>query len=78
MTTMKCESSGVCLSALLIKILMVALVATLVGMFIYAVSLPTVEFSYSTKECVRIIESDGSVHLCPDDLPEKYLSSWVK
>jgi len=38
-----------------------------------ALSLPTVNVSYSTGECVEV-EGEGSC----DDMPEKYVKRWVE
>lgn len=43
----------------------------------YALSLPEVEFSYSTKKCVKVIDADGGVHSCKH-LPRKFYHVWVK
>lgn len=36
---------------------------------------PEVMFSYSTKECVKVINADGSVGDC-SKLPENYIFTW--
>lgn len=36
---------------------------------------PEVIFSYSTKECVKVINADGSIGDC-SKLPENYVFTW--
>ena len=36
---------------------------------------PEVIFSYSTKECVKVINADGSLGDC-SKLPENYIFTW--
>lgn len=36
---------------------------------------PEVIFSYTTKECVKVINADGSVGDC-SKLPENYIFTW--
>lgn len=49
--------------------------AVLVWAFIVATDQPDVIFSYSSKQCVRVINADGSAGSC-DHLPSKYNFIW--
>lgn len=42
-----------------------------------ALNLPTVYQSHSTKECVRVVNADGSAGRC-DTLPERYHRVWTR
>ena len=42
-----------------------------------ALNTPEVEFSYSTKRCVRVVYMDGRITDC-SVLPKKYDKVWVK
>lgn len=54
-----------------------ALPAILSIAFFMATSTPDVVFSYSTKQCVKVINADGSAGDCKH-LPEKYNHIWGK
>lgn len=41
-----------------------------------ALDMPTVQTSFETKQCVRVINSDGTDGRC-DRLPERYHNQWV-
>jgi len=41
-----------------------------------ALNMPDVYFSYSTKECTKVVNY-GTMYTC-DNLPEKYNHIWVK
>lgn len=44
----------------------------------YIAALPTVHYSISKNECVNVLESDGSEHLCTENLDtRKYDPVWV-
>lgn len=51
--------------------------AVLIWAFIQATDMPDVIFSYSTKQCVKVINADGSEGSC-DKLPNKYNHIWGK
>ena len=42
-----------------------------------ALNTPEVEFSWETKQCVRVVYMDGTITDC-SKLPEKYDRVWVK
>ena len=42
-----------------------------------ALNTPEVEFSYSTKQCVRVVYMNGTITDC-SKLPEKYDRVWVR
>jgi hypothetical protein len=46
-------------------------------MIFNAINTPEVEFSWSTKQCVRVVYMDGKTTDC-SSLPEKYDHVWVK
>ena len=57
-------------------LLAVALLAALLLLAVWAASsVPAVEFSWTTKECVRVIPPEAGT--C-DDLPERYEKVWVQ
>jgi hypothetical protein len=64
------------------KILTATAIVVGVGMaliaFVQTLSIPIVQFSYSTRECVSVIEVDGTTHSCPESLPERYSPEWVR
>lgn len=41
-----------------------------------ALDKPTVQVSYDTKQCIKVINSDGTAGDCAH-LPESYRSEWV-
>ena len=43
----------------------------------YAIDTPDVVFSYSTKECIEVINADGTHGSC-DNLPSRYNHIWGK
>ncbi len=49
--------------------------AVLVWAFLVATDQPDVIFSYSSKQCVRVINPDGSDGSC-DSLPKKFNFVW--
>lgn len=51
--------------------------AVLIWAFIQATDTPDVIFSYSTKQCVKVINADGSEGSC-DNLPKKFNHVWGK
>lgn len=57
----------------------VAFSAIVAGLIIYALlqftGTPDVIFSWETKQCVKVINADGSVGDCAH-LPEKYTHIW--
>jgi hypothetical protein len=54
------------------------LLAFCIGVILYTVeSDPTVHFSWSTEECVEVINYNGSNYTC-DNLPDRYNHVWVK
>lgn len=55
-----------------------ALLASVFAVLDYALSVPVVEFSYSTGECIKVIGADGAERLCSEQMPEKYDSVWIK
>ena len=51
--------------------------AVLVWAFVEATNTPDVIFSYSTKQCIKVINADGSEGTC-DHLPKKFNHIWGK
>ena len=49
--------------------------AVIVWMFIQATDTPDVIFSYSSKQCVKVIYPDGTEGTC-DNLPKKFNHIW--
>ena len=49
--------------------------AVIVWMFIQATDTPDVIFSYSSKQCVKVIYPDGTEGTC-DKLPKKFNHVW--
>lgn len=49
--------------------------AVLIWAFIVATDTPDVIFSYSSKQCVRVINADGTAGSC-DSLPAKFNFIW--
>jgi len=55
------------------------LLAGSVGFAFWSASLPTVQYSNSTRECVQVIEPDGSQHSCTElTSTRKHYSEWVR
>ena len=56
--------------------------AVLAGAFVYlwleALSMPDVWFSYSTDECVKVINYDQNDRFSCENLPTKFNHVWVK
>lgn len=57
--------------------MVIAVFGTVLYMAHYALSLPEVHFSYSTKQCVKIVDADGNAHSCKH-MPKKFYHIWVK
>ncbi len=52
--------------------------AALVGLGSYAMSIPDVQFSYSTDQCVKVLNYvEGDNYNC-ENLPPKFNHVWVK
>lgn len=65
------------MKATLIYAVLVTLVAALmVHACASALEVPDVHISYSTGECVKIIDEQGERE-CPEELPAKYHRVWV-
>lgn len=55
----------------------VVLVSCCSWMMVRYFDLPVAEYSYTTKECVRVVLPNGSEGSC-QVLPSKYRSAWVQ
>lgn len=64
-------------STLAYVVLMTLVVAAVVHACAVALDVPDVHISYSTGECVRIIDENGERE-CPEELPAKYHRVWVE
>lgn len=49
----------------------------ILGVVYHALGTPEVEYSWSTKQCVRVVYMDGTFGSC-DKLPSKFDKVWVK
>lgn len=54
-----------------------AIVAFMVYAFMQFTGTPDVIFSWETKQCVKVINADGSAGDC-NNLPERYTHIWGK
>lgn len=52
-----------------------AVCVLLIASILYALSIPVVQFSWETRDCVAVLYSD--VHTC-ENLPTRYEREWVK
>jgi len=51
----------------------------LFGIFYYISSIPTVQYSNTTRECIQVIEPDGSKHSCTElTSTRKHYPEWVR
>jgi hypothetical protein len=55
----------------------VAFTVVIAAMALQALSTPDVEFSYSSKQCMAVINTDNRDYSC-NNLPSKYNRIWVK
>ena len=62
-----------CLTVLMV----IAVFATTVWMVLEATSTPDVIFSYSTKQCIKVVNADGTAGDC-NKLPKKFNHIWGK
>lgn len=63
---------------LILKIIGVILLLTMFCADVYLIlETPDVEFSWETKQCVKVIYGDGTTGTC-DKLPSRYNHVWVK
>lgn len=59
-------------------LLMCALLAAFIGYALHqAINTPVVHFSWSTKECVRVLGPEGHPYSC-ENLPDSYERVWVR
>lgn len=47
------------------------------GMIWYGMNTPEVHYSWSTKQCVKVVYMDGKTDSC-DNLPSKFDKVWVE
>lgn len=61
--------------------MLIKIIFSVVALVLFTIALdsflgqPEVIFSYTTKECVKVINADGSVGDC-SKLPENYIFTW--
>ena len=59
-------------------LLMGALAAVVVHLAFEALAMPDVWFSYSTDECVKVINYDEGENYSCENMPSKFNHVWVK
>lgn len=65
------------LNAVFMTVLVLALLVISTVALFRALDTPEVEFSWETKQCVRVVYMDGTITDC-SVLPKKYDKVWVK
>ena len=61
--------------------MLIKIIFSVVALILFTIALdsflgqPEVIFSYSTKECVKVINADGTLGDC-SKLPENYIFTW--
>lgn len=65
------------LNAIFMTVLVLALLVISTVALCRALDTPEVEFSWETKQCVRVVYMDGRITDC-SVLPKKYDRVWVK
>ena len=61
--------------------MLIKIIFSVVALVLFTIALdsflgqPEVIFSYSTKECVKVINADGSLGNC-SKLPDNYIFTW--
>lgn len=61
--------------------MLIKIIFSVVAVILFTIALdsflgqPEVIFSYSTKECVKVINADGTLGNC-SKLPENYIFTW--
>lgn len=60
-----------------VAILIAALIVGTFTIVIDMMSIPDVHVSYSTNECVKVVNYDNTKYSC-ENLPEKFNHIWVK
>lgn len=69
--------NSVMLKGILIGSLCLLIWGIVIYLILRALDMPEVEYSWSTKQCVRVVYMDGKTTNC-DVLPDRFDKVWVK
>lgn len=69
--------NSVMLKGILIGSLCLLIWGIVIYLILRALDTPEVEYSWSTKQCVRVVYMDGKITNC-DVLPDRFDKVWVK